>query len=396
MKWTRLIPTIIIVSATGSVYAAEVFGREDIFPTQDKHVHGSSVIECPNGDLLACWFQGSGERTADDVVINGARLKKGAEAWSPVFFMADTPGFPDCNPVLFVDRRERLWLFWIPVLAHRWECCQLKYKRSEDYQGEGAPKWSWQDVIILDPGEEFPKAIEKNFGELGVEEGMWGEYAPPYHRMLIEAAGDPYKRQTGWMTRIHPLVLPTGRILLPLYSDGYNLSLVAISDDEGQNWRASGPIVGLGPTQPTLVRQQDGTITAYLRDEGNPPGRVQISKSRDDGQTWSAAIDTDIPNPGSSLEVIRLQDGAWLMIHNDTEDGRHRLSASLSDDEGATWKWKHTIESAEPGQGSFAYPSVIQSRDGSMHLTYSWNIQERKTIRHCTMSEEWIKKGQEQ
>lgn len=49
-----------------------------IFPLQEKHVHSSSIVECPNGDLLACWFHGSGERTADDVVIRGARLKKGS------------------------------------------------------------------------------------------------------------------------------------------------------------------------------------------------------------------------------------------------------------------------------------------------------------------------------
>lgn len=384
---------LILIAAAGTAWGAEVFQKEDIFAPIEKHVHGSSVVECKNGDLLACWFQGSGERTADDVVVNGARLKKGAKAWSPVFLMADTPGFPDCNPVLFVDRSERLWLFWVPVLAHRWECCQLKYRRAEDYQGEDAPKWNWQDVIILDPGETFPSAIEKGFDEIGLGEGMWGEYAPPYRKMIIDAARDPYKRQTGWMTRIHPLVLPTGRILLPLYSDGFNISLVAISDDDGDHWRASAPIVGRGPTQPTLLKKQDGSLLAYLRDSGDAPARVQISTSRDDGETWSAAVDTEIPNPDSSLEAIRLQDGPWLMVHNDTEDGRHRLSAALSDDEGATWKWRRAIESTTPGQGSFAYPSVIQTRDGLVHVTYSTSIGNDKTIRHCTMNEEWVKAG---
>jgi len=92
-----------------------------IFPLQGRHVHSSSIVECPNGDLLACWFHGSGERTADDVVIQGARLEKGSNKWSQVFSMADTPDFPDCNPVLFVDQRERLWLFWIVVRANAWE-----------------------------------------------------------------------------------------------------------------------------------------------------------------------------------------------------------------------------------------------------------------------------------
>ena len=65
------------------------FQQNSIFPLQDKHVHGSSIIEAPNGDLLSCWFHGSGERTANDVVIKGSRLKKGSNKWENVFEMAD-------------------------------------------------------------------------------------------------------------------------------------------------------------------------------------------------------------------------------------------------------------------------------------------------------------------
>lgn len=389
------VSAMVALSGSAATQPEPVFRTHDIFPSQDKHVHSSSVVECPNGDLLACWFHGSGERTADDVVIQGARLKKGEEGWSPVFLMADTPGFPDCNPVLFIDRKGRLWLFWIVVQAHRWECSLLKYRRAEDYKGDGPPKWTWQDVIQLKPGEAFPKTIGEKFDELGLREGMWGEYAPPYRRMVVEAARDPYKRQTGWMTRIHPHVLPNGRILLPLYSDGFNLSLVAISDDGGQNWHASLPIVGLGPVQPTIVRKNDGTLVAYLRDGGGPPPRVQISTSQDEGESWSAAIDTDIPNPGSSLEVCRLKDGSWLMVCNDTEGGRNRLSALLSDDEGATWKWKRQIEPSDPEGKSFAYPSVIQTADALVHVTYSYNGSSGKCIRHTVIDAEWVKSSRQ-
>ena len=51
------------------------FQQSSIFPLQDKHVHGSSIVETSNGDLLACWFYGSGERTANDVLIKGSRLR---------------------------------------------------------------------------------------------------------------------------------------------------------------------------------------------------------------------------------------------------------------------------------------------------------------------------------
>src|SRR4030042_408111 len=57
----------------------------EIFPLVSQHVHGSTIVELPNGDLLAAWFQGSGERWADDVAIMGARLRAGEENWSMTF-----------------------------------------------------------------------------------------------------------------------------------------------------------------------------------------------------------------------------------------------------------------------------------------------------------------------
>ncbi|MCS1409959.1 MAG: hypothetical protein M2R45_03146 [Verrucomicrobia subdivision 3 bacterium] len=84
----------------------------------------------------------------------------------------------------------------------------------------------------LKPGKSFPKKLAQGFKQLGYDQDMWAEYAKLYDRLLVEAAQYPYRRQTGWMTRIHPLTLPSGRILVPLYSDGFNMSLAGISDDE--------------------------------------------------------------------------------------------------------------------------------------------------------------------
>ena len=50
------------------------------------------------------------------------------------------------------------------------------------------------------------------------------------------------------------------------------------------------------------------------------------------------------------MEVIRLRDGNWLGVYNDLERGRYSLVAALSDDEGATWKWKRHLD-GEPGAG---------------------------------------------
>ncbi len=390
--WRRFLLCGLILIACGMNARGEepIFTGELIFPVQDKHCHASSLVECPDGSLLTCWFYGSGERTADDVLIQGARRKKGESAWSPVFLMADTPNFPDCNPVLQIDRKGRLRLYWITVLAHGWEHSLLKVRTATDYLTEGPPKWSWQDTILLNPGPGFTERIESGFKELNIEEGIWSEYAPEYSTMLLEAAKDPVKTQTGWMTRIHPLTLPSGRILLPLYSDGFNAGLMAISDDDGDTWYPSSPIAGLGPIQPTLARKKDGTLVAYLRDSGSAPNRVLRSESKDEGLTWSTAVDTEIPNPGSSLEVVVLQDGRWLMVFNDTEKGRHQLAVALSDDEGKTWKWKRHLEATPPNHDSFAYPSVLQAREGKIHATYSYTINKEKSIKHVEFNVEWV------
>ena len=56
-----------------------IISEEIIFPLQNEHTHGSSIVMLPNGDLLAAWFQGSGERSADDVRIMG--LVRDFMAW---------------------------------------------------------------------------------------------------------------------------------------------------------------------------------------------------------------------------------------------------------------------------------------------------------------------------
>src|SRR5688572_6467993 len=85
---------------------------EFLFLKETWHNHASCIVEAPNGDLIVCWFHGSGERTADDVRIEGARLRKGESQWSERFVMADTPDYPDTNCTMFIDPQGRLWLLW--------------------------------------------------------------------------------------------------------------------------------------------------------------------------------------------------------------------------------------------------------------------------------------------
>ncbi len=386
----RVLNIILWLLISANIFGQHCVESKLVFPLQKQHVHASSIVELPNADLLSCWFQGSGERNANDVVIMGARLKKGNENWSEPFLMADTPGQPDCNPVLFLNKNNKLFLVWIVVQANRWETSILKYKTSIEYSGKKAPKWNWQDIILLKPQKEFEKEIETKFRENIKKEMAWAEYAPLYEKMIIDASKDPKKRETGWMTRIHPLILDNGKILLPLYSDGYNFSITAISNDNGNTWQCSLPIVGKGNVQPSFILKNDKTIVAYMRDNGDEPGRIMLAKSSDEGYTWSFAKDSNIPNPGASIEILKLKSGNWLLAYNDVDDGRYSIAVALSDDEGKSWKWKKKLENKRGG--NFSYPSVIQSEDGNIHITYSYQLSDtQKSIKYMVFDENWIK-----
>ena len=125
--FSTVLRVLLLLSGLSLAVAAEkpFLRSELIFPQENWHNHASCVVEAPNGDLFATWFHGSGERKADDVRVEGARLRRGRAAWSPRFTLADTPGYPDCNPLLHVDDRGRLWLIHTTILANLWESALL-------------------------------------------------------------------------------------------------------------------------------------------------------------------------------------------------------------------------------------------------------------------------------
>lgn len=391
--------TLIFLEVLSVVTLAE--GRlsgELIFPLESWHNHGSCLVECPNGDLLVCWFHGSGERKSDDVEILGARRIKKTGTWTQPFSMADTPGFPDTNCCMIIDQQQKLWLFWPTIQANLWESALMKYKTSTDYMGDdGPPHWDLMEVMHVKHSGDFPKQVNKKalayLGEL-----KSSPLAQTWLQHIDQQANDKLTRRLGWFTRAHPLVLENGRMLVGLYSDGFSFSLVGYTDDGGKTWNYSEPIVGGGNIQPSFAQRSDGTIVAYMRDNGPPPKRILVSESTDQGVTWKKVYDhPHLNNPGSGLELMRAKNGDWLCIYNDLPNGRHSLAVSLSDDEGKTWRWTRHLERRETESGEFHYPSMIEGSDGNFHATYSYFIDKPhhgepvgKSIRYATFNREWI------
>ena len=112
---------ILFAALCTPVFAEELLHSELIFPLREDHNHAPGIVELPNGDLLASWYRGAGERKADNVALYGARLSKGSRTWSKDFLMADYPGLPDCNTTIFIDRHQTLWRFWPIILENNGE-----------------------------------------------------------------------------------------------------------------------------------------------------------------------------------------------------------------------------------------------------------------------------------
>lgn len=368
-----------------------IFRSEFVFPFNPQHNHAPGIAVLADGELIVSWYRGSGERTADDVAVYGSRLKIGQKTWGPTFLMTDTPGFPDCNTAMMTDADGRLMLFWPVIIANSWESCLTHFKVSDNPAGDGCPEWNRSETILLKPDDFSQEAIRVLDQMLTALPA-----ALPEKQMLeIEEAkkklSQKLYQRMGWQPRCKPTVLPSGRILLPLYTDTFSISIMAISDDGGSTWYASKPLLGFGAIQPAVLRRDDGTLVAYMRENGFT-GHVRVCESTDDGITWGPVGVSELVNPGSGLDGVRLSNGHWVLVHNDTSSGRNRLAVSLSTDEGLTWKASRHLE--QKAIGSFHYPCVIQTKDGMIHAVYSYFCDEGKTMKHAAFNEAWILTGE--
>jgi predicted neuraminidase len=390
MKGMWMLNVVLLLGGFWAAAETPFYEAELVFPLHPQHNHAPGIAELPNGELVVSWYRGSGERSADDVAVYGARRAPGQSAWSEAFLLADTPGFPDCNTCLMVDRTGALWLFWPTVLANSWESCLTNYRVARDWPPAGPPRWERGGLILLKPDDFHHEAVAALDQLLAVLPVRLNERQ---QREIDEARaklGQKLYQRLGWQPRCKPTVLPSGRILLPLYSDTYSLALMAISDDGGQTWFAGKPTLGFGAIQPSVVRRDDGTLVAFFRENGFTR-RVRIAESRDEGVSWGPVGITELPNPGSGLDAVRLANGHWVLVYNDTLSGRNSLAVSLSDDEGRTWKWTRHLERHDTG--SYHYPAVIQTTDGRLHVVYSYFVPEGKSMKHAAFNEAWIQAG---
>ncbi len=302
--------------------------------------HCSVVLELDSRDLLVGYYAGAGEARPDAAWVLARRTP--AEAFGPLQVVADTPGKPEGNGILFQNAQGTVLLIYgtmhgrldgSPGPGVRWVTCDLRMKTSSD-RGQ-----TWSDVRIIE-------------------------------------------KMQGHVPRCKPIHLRSGDIIYGTeFKDGH--SRIWTSGDEGETWDMVGSIPGEPNQHPSLIERSDGSILGLLRPSGRQACVLQAVSS-DGGRTWSPAERTELPAPFAALDAVKLSDGRVALAWNRNPEQRNPLAMALSEDEGRTW---HHIRDLVTGEGQFHYPALIQSNDGLLHLTFTNN---RRTIDHIVLTPEWI------
>jgi predicted neuraminidase len=155
------------------------------------------------------------------------------------------------------------------------------------------------------------------------------------------------------------------------------------SSDLGQTWQKIGPVhdgVTIQAIQPSILFLGGDKLLALGRSRMN---KVFEVRSEDGGSTWGEMKLGTLPNNNSGTDAVTLADGTHLIVYNHIGGTpgkwggkRTPLNLALSKD-GSTWGAALVLES-EPGE--YSYPAIIQTKDGLVHITYTWKRQKVKHV----------------
>jgi predicted neuraminidase len=342
---TAIASCVIAAALAGGVAHAQPAVIASTFINEDApypESHASTIVETSPGVLAAAWFGGTKEQHPD-VGIWFARRE--SDRWLPARevatgVQADGSRFPTWNPVLFQPTSGRLLLF---------------YK-----VGPSPSEWWGMVMSSTDAGKSWSAPRRLPDGILG-----------PIKNKPVVLTDDTWlagssteDASAGWQVHFE------------------------ISRDFGKSWRKVGPVAkgpGLEAIQPSILLHAGGALQAVGRTR---QGVNFQTWSRDGGNTWSPLTAIDLPNPNSGTDAVTLRDGRHLMVYNHSahraeqaKGDRFPLDVALSCD-GVHWTRVLTLDS-QPLVNGYAYPAVIQSEDGRVHITYTWD---RKKIKHVMLN----------
>jgi len=311
-------------------------------PLFARHNHFISVVECPNGDLLAIWHTCIGE-SGRELSVAASRLRYGQEQWEPASLFWDAPDRNDHGHALWFNGRDKIYHF--QGLAVQIRNVALVMRTSSD----NGVTWS-RPRLIADHGRS---------------------------RMPVESV---FQTKEGF----YALSCDKGP------------NVLWVSRNQGLSWNKSeGSIRG---KHAAAVQLTDGRLMGLGR-EGNINGKMPMSISNDMGKTWEyLPSDFQPVSWGQRSVLLRLRQGPLLfasfckkMMIMNTSGKQHVVSGlftAVSLDEGKTWPYRRLVTDDGPGRQietmdgdlitmdahnteSVGYLSVCQSADDIIHLLTS-------------------------
>lgn len=288
--------------------------------------HASTLLETSDG-VMAAWFGGTYERHPD-VSIYTSHRKNGV--WSTPALAADgieNEVFrnPTWNPVLHRKNDGKIILF---------------YK-----EGPNPREWWGHFKISEDEGKTWSKETQLPAGFLG-----------PVRNKSVE--------------------LSNGQLLHPssFETNGIWTTHVELSDPDLKNWEKvelKGPF---NVIQPTVLFHPNNKIQVLCRTQ---EGVVASAWSADQGKTWTPLEATNLDNNNSGIDGVTLSNGSHLLVVNPLKKGRNKL-VLLGSSDGINWTELLVLENEEKGE--FSYPAIIQTKDGTVHISYTYNREKIKYV----------------
>lgn len=289
--------------------------------------HASTIVETEDG-FLAAWFGGT--REGDKDVCIYASAKEDEERWGIPVKVADgivndTLQYPCWNPVLYKRDNGDIILY---------------YKI-----GPNPREWWGMYKISIDDGKS------------------WSEPIKIPDNMLGPIKNKPVRLSDG--TMMYPTSIETMEM--------WNI-YVETSDQDLKNWRKIAiDNNNFNAIQPTILLHKNNRIQMLCRSKEK---KILETWSKDMGETWTSVTATSLPNNNSGIDAVTCSNGLHLLVYNPITKGRNKLSLAGSYD-GKIWEDLMILENQT--EGEFSYPAIIQSGDGTIHITYTYN---RNTIKY--------------
>ena len=333
--------------------------------------HASDLLELQNGDLLCCWFAGSTEGNGD-ISIAMSRLPAGKSTWTMPIMVTDDVNCSEQNPSLFLAPNGEIWMIYTAQQA----------KQPKD-----------QSKFNLQYTAEIRRKRSKDNGN------TWGDTEVMFHG-------------PGTFCRQKIQVLSNGRWIFGTWicfaddtRNGSDIPVIWISDDQGSSWRSIDIPESKGRVHGNIIENEPGKLVVFFRSRF--ADYIYLSKSDDNGETWSVPVRTELPNNNSSISAIKLKSGSIGIIYNPVhfnEDvskvvwprQRCPIAIAISKDGGESFPWQRIVEMGEGFTGSindcnnlrYEYPVMIQGKDSRMHAAYSWGT--RRNIKYICLDESWV------